>query len=55
MNERLSAPATQEETSRAPVERAKPVQSPSPTGPTGGYAAITIGRWWHGRRAASFG
>jgi hypothetical protein len=54
MSEPLSAPAApSRESSRAPDDRAETVHAPAPSGPTGGYAAISIGRWWQGGRAGT--
>jgi hypothetical protein len=53
MSEPLSATAaSSRESSRATDDRAQPVHAPEPSGPTGGYAAISIGRWWQGGKAA---
>lgn len=37
-----------------PEHRAEAAAAPgAPSGPTGGYAAISIGRWWQGVRGAT--
>ena len=54
MSEPISAPAPLA-SENAPIQDPRPLAGavPGPTGPAGGYAAISIGRWWQGAKSAA--
>lgn len=54
MSEPLSSvPASSPQDTRPSSEPAVLVHAAAPSGPSGGYAAISIGRWWQGAKAGA--